>query len=126
MSIYNNVPPGLMEDGRVKQSMFDKRPHVQMMKVTDPNASDYGDWVPVPGQLGLEDRFPEGWDRQAKEQAQAQAQAQGQAPAPQGPVLRARQELFGRQPYGMPAPWTNMNPQTQGQHIDQRHFTGTL
>lgn len=113
MSIYNNVPPGVMEDGRVKQSMFDKRPHVQLMRVTDPNASDYGDWVPVPGQLGLENRFPEGWDRQA------QAQAQGQAPAPpQGPVLRARQELFGRRPYGMPAPWAN--------HIDQRHFIGTL
>lgn len=117
MSIYNNVPPGIMEDGRVKQSMFDKRPHVQMMKVTDPNASDYGDWVPVPGQIGV-GGFQEGWD--------AQVSPPAPPPAPPGPVLRARQELFGRQPYGMPAPWTNMHPQTQGQHIDQRHFTGTL
>lgn len=120
MSIYNNVPPGLMEDGRVKQSMFDKRPHVQMMKVTDPNAADYGNWVPVPGQTGLEGRFQEGWGGQAPPAPPAPP------PPPQGPVLRARQELFGRQPYGRPAPWTNMNPQTQGQHIDQRHFTGTL
>lgn len=119
MSIYNNVPPGLMEDGRVKQSMFDKRPPVQMMQVTDPNAADYGNWVPVPGQ-NLEGRFPEGWGGQAPPAPPAPP------PPPQGPVLRARQELFGRQPYGRPAPWTNMKPQTQGQHIDQRHFTGTL
>jgi len=113
MSIYNNVPPGVMEDGRVKQSMFDKRPHVQLMKVTDPNASDYGDWVPVPGQ-NLFGRFEGGWGEQPQMQQVA------------GPVLRGKQELFNN-PFGQqPSPWVNQHPMSFGQHNNQRHAVGTL
>jgi hypothetical protein len=109
MSIYNNVPPGLMEDGRVKQSMFDTRAPVQMMRVTDPNASDYGNWVPAPGQ-DLFGRFG----------------GEAQPQQVQGPVLRGAHELF-KNPFNQaPSPWVNQNPMSQGQHINQRHAVGTL